>query len=137
MLADLLNWDEIMLAPRHAGGHSLIMECLFKGATVVASWIEDDYQGYEAFVYRLEDGRYVLLTDSFGSCSGCDSWEDASDAEAKALCNSLANDAHAFATIEEAIDFIENKVPEDTAAYYHERHLVNVLEQLKAQASQP
>src|ERR1035437_9853626 len=91
MLKDLLNWDKIMTADRYAGGHSEVMENLFRNSKVVGSYIQDDYQGSEAFAYKIAGKKYVLVVDYFGSCSGCDSWEGASDEEAKNMCIQLAN----------------------------------------------
>ena len=119
MLKDRLDWQRIMVQPRYAGGHEEVMKVLFKDAEVIARYIEDDYQGAEGFVYRLKDtGEIVVVSDSFGSCSGCDSWEGATDEEARRLCIELANNAHVFASIEEAIRFLGESVPEDKGAYW-------------------
>lgn len=131
MLKDLLDWEQIMVAPRYAGGHTEVMESLFKGARIVASWVDNDYQGSEAFAYLLPDGRYVCLTDSFGSCSGCDSWEDSSDTEARNMCISLANDAHVFDTLDEMLEFIKGDVPNDKAAYWNDQTLEKLLPELE------
>lgn len=130
MLRDLLNFDKIMTAGRSAGGHTEIMDCLFIGAEVIASWVEEDYQGNLAYAYRLSDGRIVLVTDSFGSCSGCDAYEDCSDQELRHLVTCLANDAHVFDTVADAMRFIESTVPSDKAAYYHDRTLSHLFEPL-------
>ena len=37
---------------------------------------EDDYQGYVAVDALLSDGRVFSYKYSYGSCSGCDEWED-------------------------------------------------------------
>jgi hypothetical protein len=50
---------------------------------------------------RLEDGRFAWYQDSFGSCSGCDAWEDAPDKDVRSLCISLANSARVFLTLDE------------------------------------
>lgn len=120
MLKDHLDWDELMKAPRCAGGHSSIMHVLFKDAKVIEHYIQDDYQGDEAFIYFLND-EYILVTDYFGSCSGCDAWEDATNEEVETLCTQLANNAHRFDTIGELIHFLDFTVNEDSAAYYAER----------------
>jgi len=36
---------------------------------------EDDYQGYIDVDVLLKDGRVFSYEYSYGSCSGCDSWE--------------------------------------------------------------
>lgn len=35
-----------------------------------------DYQGHVAIVAKLDDGRWLHYSWSYGSCSGCDAWED-------------------------------------------------------------
>ncbi len=102
-LQDLIDWDSILPLPRYAGGHDEQMQKLFKGAEVLAHWNEGDYHGTVATAVKLQDGRYCWYQDSYGSCSGCDSWEDASDADVKTLCIGLAIDAEVFPTIEEML----------------------------------
>jgi hypothetical protein len=103
-LQKLIDWDVIMPLPRYAGGHDDQMKALFKGAKVMAHWNEGDYQGVVATAVQLADGRYCWYQDGYGSCSGCDSWEDADDATVKGLCISLAIDAEVFNTLEEMLD---------------------------------
>ena len=43
---------------------------------VIFSTGTDDYQGSVAIVARLDDGRWLHYDWSYGSCSGCDAWED-------------------------------------------------------------
>lgn len=100
----LIDWDTIMPMGRYAGGHDGQMKALFKGATVLAHWNEGDYQGSVATAVRLADGRFAWYQDSYGSCSGCDSWEDASDQSVRKLCIDLANGARVFQTLDEMKD---------------------------------
>ena len=89
-----IDWDGVMAAPRYAGGHSEVMCELFRlPVEIIASYIQDDYQGEEAFAYRFPDGSVVLITDWFGSCSGCDMWEDSTDEEARAMVLALVHNA--------------------------------------------
>ncbi len=44
---------------------------------------EVDYQG-SAKILGTKDGRFVYCEWSYGSCSGCDPWEDMNEDEAKA-----------------------------------------------------
>lgn len=44
---------------------------------------EPDYQG-SARLLATKDGRFVYSEWSWGSCSGCDPWEDMKEDEAKA-----------------------------------------------------
>jgi hypothetical protein len=96
LLEELIDWPAIMPMSRAAGGHDEQMQSLFRGATVLSHWNEDDYQGMVATVVRLEDGRIAAYNDYYGSCSGCDSWEDATDDEVRTLCRNLANSAKIF-----------------------------------------
>lgn len=96
---------------RYAGGHDGQMRALFKGAVVLAHWNEGDYQGTVATAVRLADGRYCWYQDSYGSCSGCDSWEDATDEDVKKLCIGLAVDAEVFPTLEEMIAHMDTPDP--------------------------
>jgi len=36
---------------------------------------EADYQGHASFL-ATKDGKFVYVSWNYGSCSGCDSWED-------------------------------------------------------------
>lgn len=110
MLKDLINWPTAMDAPRYAGGHEEVLDNLFFDAAVIAKFIENSYQGSEGFVYQLKDGRFVLLTDYFGSCSGCDSWEDASDESAERMLITLANNAKTFESLSGLMNFLINEV---------------------------
>ena len=131
MLKEDLNWNEIYVAPRYAGGHEEVMNVLFKDAEVVASYIQSGYQGDEAFLYHLNN-EYILVTDYFGSCSGCDAWEEATDEEVKGLCTQLANNAQRFDTITEVINFLSKDVKQNQGAYYAESGIADgLLENLK------
>jgi len=52
----------------------------------------------------------VIYNDYYGSCSGCDSWENANDEEVEYMCKNLANSAYIFenifGTIEDVINFL-------------------------------
>lgn len=43
---------------------------------IVYSRGEADYQGSVMFVAKLDDGRWLYCEWTYGSCSGCDGWED-------------------------------------------------------------
>lgn len=116
-LKDLINWGKLLKQTRSAGGHQEVMDNMFDGAKVLASYIEDDYQGKEGYVYKLQDGRIVLMNDYFGSCSGCDSWEDSSDKDARTLIIDLCNNAKIVDTIQEAIEYLEETQME-SGTYY-------------------
>lgn len=54
------------------------MAPLFEGASILWEDSEDDYQGHVE-VLALRDQTLLYLEYSYGSCSGCDSWEDEAD----------------------------------------------------------
>lgn len=105
-IQSLIDWDSIYKMPRYAGGHDEQMKGLFLGATVIAHWNEGSYQGTVATCVKLPDGRYLLYNDYYGSCSGCDAWEDATDEEVKKMCIDLANGAYIFNSLQDVITFL-------------------------------
>lgn len=44
-------------------------------ATVIIDGSEAGYQGYVRVFAKKPDGSYILAEYSYGSCSGCDTWE--------------------------------------------------------------
>ena len=126
MLKDIINWDVVMTQPRTAGGHQEIMDKLFINAEVLAKHVQNDYQGELGYVYQLEDKRVVITNDYFGSCSGCDAYEDSTDEQLRNLCIQLANNSRTFENIPEAMNFLRS-VKQDHAIYYDMRNVVTPL----------
>lgn len=94
---------------RYARGHDEQMKGLLKNVTVLGHWNEGDYQGQVATCVRLNDtGEIVIYQDSYGSCSGCDCWEDASDGDVESLCIDLAKSAYIFPNLEECKNFLRS-----------------------------
>lgn len=108
-LQKLINWEELMSMPRYAGGHDQQMQGLFKDAKVIAHWNEGDWQGSVATCVQIPDGRFVIYNDYYGSCSGCDSWEDATDDEVKAMCINLSNGAYVFQSLDDVKEFLTSQ----------------------------
>jgi len=104
----MIDWEKLMQYPRYAGGHDQQMIGLFKDNTLIAHWNENDYQGMVATCVRLSDGKYVIYNDYYGSCSGCDSWEGASDDDVRSMCISLSNSAYVFENISEVISYLKS-----------------------------
>lgn len=52
--------------------------------------------------------KYVIYNDYYGSCSGCDSWEDATDENVRKLCIDLSNSAFIFKTLKDVKAFLQN-----------------------------
>jgi hypothetical protein len=110
-LQKMIDWDSIMKMSRYAGGHDEQMHGLFKDAKVIGHWNEGDYQGMVATCVQLSDGRFVIYNDYYGSCSGCDSWEDASDEAVKSMCINLSNSAYVFESLDDVKEYLA--IPEE------------------------
>lgn len=108
-LKDRIDWENIMKMPRYAGGHDDQMRGLLKDVTILGHWNEGDYQGYVATCVRLNDtGEVVIYNDSYGSCSGCDMWEDATDDDVRQMCTQLACGAYIFKNLGDCIYFLKH-----------------------------
>lgn len=120
MLKDFLDWDRILKTRASAGGHTEIMDVLFINGIVLSSVSDNDYQGNIGYAYLVygytHTAKIAVISDSYGSCSGCDAWEDATGDTLRQLCINLANDAHLFDSIEEAIAWLRKAV--NDATYY-------------------
>lgn len=109
-LIERIDFDKIMPLPRCSGGHDEQMQNLIKNSKVIAHWNEGDYQGDVATCIQLLDtNEYVIYNDSYGSCSGCDSWEDADDKQARHMCIQLASTAKIFPTLQKLVSFLYSK----------------------------
>ena len=49
---------------------------VFPDGQILRSIGINDYQGHEVIVVRFDDGYWMHYSWSYGSCSGCDVWED-------------------------------------------------------------
>lgn len=129
MLKDFLDWDRILKVRAGSGGHSEVMDVLFINGIVLATCTNGDYQGTIGYAYLVygytHTAKIVVISDYYGSCSGCDSWEDAGEADVRKLCTDLANDAHMFDSIEEAISWLRLAV--NDSAYYDWHSMGNML----------
>lgn len=114
-LQNMIDWDSIMKMSRYAGGHDEQMQGLIAGATVIGHWNEGDYQGIVATCIMLPNGRFAIYNDYYGSCSGCDSWENATDEAVKNMCIGLANGAYVFQSLDDVKEFLSET--EDDSAW--------------------
>lgn len=55
--------------------HETVAAALPDGEVLFSSGNED-YSGQVAIVAKLDDGDWLFYAWSYGSCSGCDPWED-------------------------------------------------------------
>jgi hypothetical protein len=117
-LQSLIDWDNILEMGRCAGGHDDQMVGLFKDAELIAHWNEGSWDGMVATCVKLPTGEYVIYNDYYGSCSGCDSWEDASDDKVRNLCIDLANGAYIFKSLEDVKEFLSNTSDENRDGNY-------------------
>ena len=109
-----INWDNIMQMDRCAGGHDKQMCGLLKNVLVIGHWNEGDYQGTVATcVMLLDTGETVIYNDYYGSCSGCDAWEDASDEDVVRMCKQLAAGAYIFTNVYDCISFLKEVAAAD------------------------
>jgi hypothetical protein len=78
-------------------GESKAAECrwsqyaeeLFSDWEIIWDESEANYQGTVRFLAR-KDGKFAYLNYSYGSCSGCDSWEDMPEDKVRADMKNLA-----------------------------------------------
>jgi len=96
-----------MKMERYSGGHDEQMKGLLKDVTVMGHYNEGDYQGIVATCVMLNDTKeFVIYNDYYGSCSGCDAWEGATDEDVRKMCIDLANGAYIFKNIKDCIEFL-------------------------------
>jgi hypothetical protein len=130
-LADRIDWDNIMKMPRYSGGHDEQMRGLLKDVTILGHWNEGDYQGYVATCVQLNDtGEIVIYNDSYGSCSGCDSWEDATDDDVRQMCRQLACGAYVFKNLDDCKEFLNTTDRETSFDWNYDGvglHLLNAI----------
>lgn len=107
-LQKMIDWDNIMKMNRFAGGHDYQMIGLFKDSTLIGHWNEGDYQGSVATCVQLSDGKFVIYNDYYGSCSGCDSWEGATDESVRYMCINLSNGAYIFESLIDIIQYLKS-----------------------------
>jgi hypothetical protein len=105
-LVDKIDWPHALKQRRYAGGHDDVLSELFGGNTEIAHWNEGDYQGQVATAHWLEGIGCVVMTDYYGSCSGCDAWEDSTDDDARKMIIDLVNGAYVFPSRISAIEWI-------------------------------
>lgn len=97
-----------------------VLDNLFLNSVVLATVTEGTYQGSHGYAYLVygytEHVKIVLISDSYGSCSYCDAWQECTEEDARRMCINLANDAHMFDSVEEAIAWL--KESHKDSAYY-------------------
>ena len=135
-LIDCIDWNTMLdqsKVGRWAGSHIDQMSKIFPHSKVIASDTQGDYQGSDCIVILFTppnpDGTpyIIIMHDSYGSCSGCDAWEDTSDEELTHLVKSIVGDSKVFTTLDEAIEYLE----QDTENWFLIQFKNAILKQLK------
>ena len=134
-MADFINWEVMLDADqtgRYAGSHVDALSKMFVDAQMIASESDDDYDGHDSLVLLFApanpniEPKIVLITSYFGSCSGCDMWEDADDEDLRELLTAIANNARLFDSFEEIDAFFDQiiKMMESEEPYgeFYELH---------------
>lgn len=103
-LKELIDWTTLKPLSRNSGGHDDHMKLMFKGATLLGHWNENYYQGTVMTAVKLEDGRFVFYSDSYGSCSGCDMWEDCDDDQLERNVNDVVGRAEIFNSLDSLVE---------------------------------
>ena len=145
-MVDVIDW-EVMLdekkTPRYAGSHVDQLSNLFLDSEVIASSYDDDYQGADCMVYLFAppnpkiDPKIVIITSYFGSCSGCDSWEDAGDEDLRELLTAMVNNARIFGSFDKTIKFLDEIDAKVDAGSYGEFYdLHGHTEEIKKQVKE-
>lgn len=114
-----INWEHLDQLEPISGGHDDFMVYMFKDSVLLAHVHEGTYSGdVITLVYHRESQQYILYSDYFGSCSGCDAFEaNRDDRQAiHRLIIGICNDAMIFRTIDDVITFLKD--PEEYSAKY-------------------
>jgi hypothetical protein len=127
-----MNTEELLKFGRYAGGHDDHMKGLVKDSKVIGHWNEGDYQGQVATCLLLNDGTYMVYTDYYGSCSGCDAWEDASDESILKMCQDLIYTSHLFNSLEEVKEYLL-EMSRKESKYNSDNEFRGLLEEIEKQ----
>lgn len=121
-MVDFIDWKTMLdpdVTKRYAGSHVEHLSNLFLHSQMIASETSGDYQGYDVVVILFTppiphvDPKIIIVSDYYGSCSGCDAWEDASDESLKKLLISISNNARLFDTFDETIKYLQSITREE------------------------
>lgn len=76
------------------------IEKLGGGQEILRVDYESDYQGHLDIDILLNDGRVFSYVYYYGSCSGCDPWEDTQYEDVNLLSSHIIDEATIFSNIE-------------------------------------
>lgn len=103
----LTKYNTDLAGCRYADCLEVLLNKLEAKKILKADW-ECDYQGHVDVDVLLKDGRVFSLYYSYGSCSGCDEWEDR-DLTDKEIQKEMSKDATIFRSIETYKRFDEKR----------------------------
>lgn len=132
-LQEIIDWPTVLKQDRCAGGHRAVMSNIFSETDAkVIAWYQDDvYEGELAIAYQFyKDGTICLITDYFGSCSGCDAWEGADNEEAESQIRTLVANSRVFKCIRASLDFLNNDI-DNKPENFGLRVATNLIDTLK------
>ena len=67
-----MKWNETVASRCRYGD---VAERVFGEAEIIWEHSEDDWQGSANLLAKMPDGRFAHYEWTYGSCSGCDTWE--------------------------------------------------------------
>jgi len=116
-MSDFIDWETMLddsKTMRSSGSKIDQLSRMFLHSHMIASDSSGDYQGEDTVVILFTppipdtDPKIIIISSYYGSCSGCDSWEDANDKNMKEILESLANNARLFDNFEDTIKYLES-----------------------------
>jgi len=99
-----MRWEETEASECRYGG---VVEGIFGEGNVLWENSYSDYQGYANILVLMPDGRVGYYHWSYGSCSGCDSWEAEGLTDSQIAAEIRATTAW-FSNVEEVDNFLRN-----------------------------
>jgi hypothetical protein len=112
----------------NAGGHMHIVPKLFKGATLNSYVSTKDYQGTELVIINTIDDEYLMCTDFYGSCSGCDAWEGATNEDILILSKNFITNGFVFRSLSDIFSFLEILENNDLHSDYYELYDIGIAD---------
>ena len=68
-----MKWEETVASKCRYGD---VAEAIFGNCEIIWECSEADYQGSANVLAKTPDGKFIHYEWTYGSCSGCDEWED-------------------------------------------------------------
>jgi len=108
------NRDALLKVQGEAGGNSEAARILFTNAQY-KQWSTGNYEGEVCHLYKFSDGnlkgKYAVIVDSYGSCSGCDPYEDMTGEELVGTMRKLVvEDVKICEILQEVLEVVTKEV---------------------------